>query len=82
MGFFKEILKLNPQFKSFLPTFTGTMGSFKAVTAKALVDAGAGAPLITCVPHADQEVAGRSGACGMRCQLPAQALCVPGAHTI
>ncbi|KAF5832981.1 flagellar associated protein [Dunaliella salina] len=36
----------------------GTMGSFKAVTAKALVDAGAGTPLITCVPHADQEVAG------------------------
>eukprot|EP00983_Pelagomonas_calceolata_P111542 1159793-Pelagomonas_calceolata.AAC.2 len=39
----------------------GTMGSFKAVTAKALVDAGAGTPLITCVPHADQEVAGGAG---------------------
>lgn len=41
------------------------MGSFKAVTAKALVDAGAGAPLITCVPHADQEVAGWSAASGL-----------------
>jgi hypothetical protein len=38
--------------------FAGTMGSFKAVTAKALVDASAGAPLIACVPHTDSEVAG------------------------
>lgn len=34
------------------------MGSFKAVTAKALVDAGVGAPVIACVPDPDPEVAG------------------------
>lgn len=39
-------------------SLAGTMGSFKAVTAKALVDAGAGTPLVTCVPHTDAEVAG------------------------